>query len=187
MKGKGMKGKGDEIPEAEAVEIPVEEPKPRARKVPLVRTKASGKVNRVLEGLAQMFKDNNPTVDCRWVYHPEHKKELSNVIARRSEGYQHVQMDELGDGVRDLVDGDEVRVGDVVLMKISRVERGELKDELAERALDQSRSVESSFHESIAGTQVYGPDGRRHEARPRGSARIEEREFEIDQEQRTSE
>lgn len=194
-----MSDNGDEIQEPEAGEIlrSVEQgidkealsqkPQPRAKRVPSVRTRTPGKVNRILEGIAQMFKDNNPTMDCRWVYHPEHKKELSNVIARKSEGYQHVAMSDLGEDAADLVDGDEVRVGDVVLMEISRVEREELKDELDMRAREQSDSVEGNFYEDQKGVHVTGPDGQTHEARARGHTRIEEREFTIDREQRTSE
>ena len=194
-----MNNDGDEIQRDEDVEVLSgvdhgvdkdslnQKPQPRATRIPSVRTKNPGKVNRILEGIAQMFKDANPKMDCRWAYHPEHKKELSNVIARRAEGYHHVKIADLGADAADYLDGDEVRVGDVVLMKISRLERGELFAELAERAAEQSRSVEGSFKESITSTQVFGPDGQRHEARPRGTARIEEREFSIDREQRTSE
>jgi uncharacterized protein YbjT (DUF2867 family) len=181
-----MQDNGDEIQEAEAVEVE-EEVRPRAKKVPLVRTRNPGKVNRILEGIAQMFKDQNPGMACRWVYHPEHKRELSNVIARRSEGYQHVRVDDLGEDAADLLDGDEVRVGDVVLMKISRVEREELVEELAERAHDQASSVEVSFYEGAGENQVTGPDGTVHEARPRGHATIEEKDYIFDVEQRTSE
>lgn len=183
-----MQDNGDEIQEAEAVEVPVEEEvQPRAKKVPFVRTKNPGKVNRILEGIAKMFNDRHPDMDSRWVYHPEHKRELSNVIARRSEGYQHVRIADLGEEAADLLDGDEVRVGDVVLMKISRIEREELFEELAERAKDQASSVETSFYEGTAENQVTGPDGTVHEARPRGHAKIEEKEFSFDVEQRTSE
>ena len=194
-----MSQDGDEIQDVEAEEIlqSVEhgidhealsqKPQPRAERVPSVRTRHPGKVNRILEGIAQMFKGNNPTMDCRWVYHPEHKKELSNVIARKYEGYQHVEMSDLGEDAADLVDGDEVRVGDVVLMKISLIERGELFDELNTRAREQSESVEGNFYEDQKGVHVTGPDGQTHEARARGHTRIEEREFTIDREQRTSE
>lgn len=178
-----MSDDGDEIQEAEAVEIP----QPRPERVPRIKTRNPGKVNRILEGIALMYKDAHPENDCRWVYHPEHKRELSNVIARRAEGYQHVRVADLGEDAADLLDGEEVRVGDVVLMQISRVEREELIGELAERARDQSQSVEASFYEDQAETVVTGPDGAIHKARPRGSASIEEREFSIDQEQRTSE
>lgn len=166
---------------------PVEAPRPRPRKVPRVRTRHPGKVNRILEGLAQMFKDHNGEWDCRWVYHPEHKKELSNVIARKSEGYQHVALTDLGDDITDFIDGDEVRVGDVVLMKISRVEREELKEELAERAQEQSNSIDSGFYEEVEGVETRSKSGEVHRARPRGRTVIEERDLEIDQEQRSSE
>jgi hypothetical protein len=72
-------------------------------------------------------------------------------------------------------------------MKISRVEREELVEELAERAHDQASSVEVSFYEGAGENQVTGPDGTVHEARPRGHATIEEKDYIFDVEQRTSE
>lgn len=178
---------GNEVEDGVDHEALSQKPQPRANRIPRVRTRTPGKVNRILEGIAQMFKDENTTMDCRWVYHPEHKRELSNVIARRSEGYQHVRIADLGEDASDFLDADEVRVGDVVLMKISRMEREELLQELAERAKEQSDSVEGNFYEDQKGVHVTGADGAVHEAKARGHSRIEERELVVDQEQRTSE
>ena len=122
----------------------------------------------------------------RWVYSPEHKRELSNVVSRMSEGYQRVDISELGEGLEDYVVGDEVRVGDVILMKISRIEKTELVEELAARAQDQTQSVEAGFYEGIADLGLKDSHGDDVRARPTGRTTIEERELDYDIEQRTS-
>lgn len=165
----------------------VAESQPRPKRIPVISTKDPGKVNRTLEGLARLFKQNNPTMACRWVYSPEHKKELSNVVARKSEGYEKVKVSDLGEGIEDYIDGDDVRVGDVIMMKISQEEKEELVGELAARAEEQSQSVEAGFYENVADLGLQGSDGSVRRARPTGRAVVEERDHEYDVEQRTSE
>lgn len=167
-------------------ETVVEEGEKRTRRIPHIRMKAAGKVDRTLEGIASLFRGNNPGMTCRWVYHPEHKGELSNILSRRAEGYSMVGTDELGADAKGLLlSDDEVRVADVVLMKISIVEQKELRDELAAMALDQTRSVNEKFHEAVSETVAGGVDTEHH-GQPRGKVTIQERTHEYDFDQRSS-
>lgn len=156
----------------------------RVKEIPRVVTRHAGRINHLLESLGDSYKKTHPDMDCRWVYHPEHKRELSNVIGRKASGYRKVMRSDLPEEMQELIENEsEVRVGDVILMKISREVRDEMRKELAERAQDQAKSVDRKFRESLELAEK-GPDGTVHQATPRGSAKIEEKEFEYDIEQK---
>ena len=173
----------------EPVVAPEDEVGATRRRVPLVKMKTAGKVSRTLEGLAVMFRAANPDMACRWVYSPEHKKELSNVLSRKSDGYQEVFGRELGSDAASLINEEEVvRVSDVILMKISSMEREELKEELAGRAQEQAEAVEAKFYDTQEDFGVEDKNtGTVHRGVPRGRVVIEERDHVYDVEQRTSE
>lgn len=159
-----------------------EEPAEKKKRVPRVRTGSRGKISQTLDMLGEMYKKDNPEREIRWVYHPEHRPDLSNVITRRAQGYVEVYVEDLGDTVLGLKSGEVVRVGDLILMSCPTEVKEELREEIAERAREQASSVQREFYDSI--DQVAKPGGA--EMRARGKAAIEEREASYDIEQRTS-
>jgi len=159
-----------------------EEPKEERKRVPRVSSRSRGKVSQTLELLGEMYLERHPDRDIRWVYHPEHRPDLSNVITRRAYGYEEVYVRELGESVLGLKDADVVRVGDVVMMSCPAEVKKELREEIAERAREQASSVERGYYEAI--DEIKKPSGA--EMRARGKAAIEEREVAYDIEQRTS-
>lgn len=150
--------------------------------IPNIRVRSKGRINGMLEHLGEMFRKNNPGWDCRWVYSPSHRPELTNVIARKAEGYQDVYAKELGIEVPGIHADEVVRVGDVILMKLPAEEREAKKQELAEAAQDAAKSVDRRFYESIEEISTPGMT-EEHRPRPRGRSVIEERDhhYEVDQ------
>lgn len=134
---------------------------------------------------AKMYEDNNSGREARWVYHPEHKPELSNVIARRAQGYVPVLGKEVpGLEIPGAGDDEAVRVGDVVLMSIATDDREEIRQELKERADESAQAIEREFYKDTEAITAQGMT-EQSRARPRGHARIEEREFVFDYVQRS--
>lgn len=181
---------GDKMPkppEASPSEDEVEAAvKPRRKTIPHVVSNAPGKVNRTLESLAEIYKKKFPDRDCRWVYSPEHKRELSNTISRAAEGYRKVRVKELEVELEDLSSDDVVRIGDVILMSITRGEKKELVEQRQELADEAIRAVEREYYETSE--EMF--DGVRTESdessgRPRGRTKTEIRTHEYDEEQRT--
>jgi len=162
----------------------------KGAKSPSINVRARGRINAVLDQLGQLYKEKYPDRDCRWVYAPTHKPELSNVLGRRAQGYVEVKLGELEDA-GDLMPGlgpdDVVRVADVVLMSIEAEVRDMFKEDLHEAAKEQGERVGRKYYEALMEEEAMGPGGTRHVAVGRGQASIEEREFEYEIEQRTSE
>lgn len=160
-----------------------ENPTPR---IPLVRTKKRGRVGSMLEHLANSFKSQNPGWACRWIYHPQHKPDLSSVIMRQAEGYEGVLVGELGVELPGLKKSDMVRVGDVVMMKIPEAIAVEDRKELAERAKEQRDMLKKEYYSQTEGISTPAADGGVHKVNPRGDLRLEDRVIEVEREQRTS-
>ena len=178
--------KEDEVIEVE-VEVDVDEVE-RIERVPSVAASAPGKINRTLESLGEIYKQKFPERDCRWVYSPEHRRELSNVIARNAEGYRRVMVRDLGVDLEGLENDDVVRVGDVILMGISREEREELAVDKQQLADEQVRTVEREYYETseemFDETRTQSDES---SGAPRGRSKTQIRTHEYDAEQRTSE
>lgn len=155
--------------------------KEEEQRVPVTRVKGKGRIGRMLDSLAATYEQNNPNRKLRWVYSPIHKPELSNIIAKRADGFVEVTVDELGTDVPGLKGEETLRVGDVIGMSIPTDIAKEMREELADAAKEQARSVERDFYASqeeiIAGE---------HKSKPRGRSVIEERDRDYDFEQRTS-
>lgn len=150
-------------------------------RVPAVRTRSRGRVGGTLEHLAMTFEKANPGMKTRWVYSPLHKPELSNVVARKVDGWREVY-------VRDLLDAQEslgqkpdevVRMGDVILMQITEDELMVLKQENIERAEEQAARVQEDHYENIRQVSVPGMR-EEHRVQPRGRTSIDFREQEVD-------
>lgn len=162
--------------------------KERVERVPEVRSSVPGKVNRTLETLGARYKELFPERDCRWVYSPQHKPELSNVIARKAEGYRKVKTGEMDMDLEDLESGDNVRVGDVILMSIPRIEREGLIAERQEIADKQTRSTERRYYEESE--EMFDrsrTDGDESSGSPKGGVKTEVKSFEFDINQREGE
>ena len=171
----------DDTPDSDLdLDLEVKVPE-RVERVPEVRSTVPGKVNRTLEGLGERYKTLFPDRDCRWVYSPQHRPELSNVIARKAEGYRKVKTEEIDMDLEDLESGDNVRVGDVILMSIPREEREGLIAERQEIADEQTRSTERSYYEeSEAMFAEARTQGDESSGRPKGRSKTEVRTLEYD-------
>ena len=163
--------------------------KKKDRKRPAIHVRARGRVSAIMDQLGATYRELNPERDCRWVYAPTHKPELSNVLSRRAQGYTEVTLKELPDAeplMRGLSSDDAVRVGDTILMSIEAELREIFKEELHSDAMEQGERVQRSYYEAQEQLEEQG-SGRQHRGAARGSANIEIREKEYEYEQRTSE
>lgn len=170
---------------SETKETQVVERPPEPVRIPLVSTSNSGRINTMMDNLSNMYESQNSGMKCRWVYSPEHRSDLSNVLTRRAQGYLPVVLKDMGQDIPGFIKPDDpIRVGDVVLMGVATEVAELLKSEIAERARNQVDAVEAGYYESTESMS----DGHRgeHRARPRGRSVIEERDLVVDQEQRTS-
>ncbi len=152
-----------------------------------VRTRPAGRVSQTLETLAAAYREANPGRDCRWVYDPKTKPELSNVMSRTAEGYSKVLPSELGNLNMPGLDLEEreVRVADVILMGVDERLRQELMRDRANLAVEQAKTIDRNYYSAIEAAGAGLDD--RHKPRPRGRSVIEEREHTYDVEQRTGE
>jgi len=149
--------------------------------LPQVDSKKAGHVGKTLEGIALAYKQKHPDRECRWVYSPLHRGELSNVMTKRSQGYKPVMVKDVG-----MLDGfnpeDQMRVGDLVLMAIHQETHKKLEEEVKERADEQLKQVEREYYDQIQNLDVR--DGQDPRMRPAGRAVIEERDHEYEHKQR---
>ena len=170
---------------SEEKETQVVERPPEPARIPLISTSNSGRINTMMDTLGAMYNNQNPGMTCRWVYSPEHRSDLSNVLTRRAQGYIPVELKDMGEDIPGFTKPDEaIRVGDVILMGISEEISKLIKAEIAERAQLQVGAVESGFYEST--DSISDGHGGEHRARPRGRSVIEERDLVVNREQRTS-
>jgi hypothetical protein len=155
---------------------------------PVVRTRSAGRVSETLEKFAELYKKTNPGMDCRYVFDPQNKPELSGKMARLAMGYRPVFFKDLGDGAELQLLGfagsadQEVRVADTVLMGIAASDKREMEQENVDRAMEQTRSIDRNYHSAM--DAVNEKLSEQHRSRPIGRSVIEEREFEFDYEQR---
>lgn len=167
------------------------------RVAPRISARKRGRVTNTLEMFATQFKKNNPEKDCRWIYDPISKPELSGVMGRMAQGYRVVYGKDLGDETMLEVSGlkadEKIRVGDVVLMGVPIAVRDELREDNRMAAAEQLSKIDQDFYQNIQSIDKGGKESAdtnlesRHRPRPIGRSVIEEREFEFDIEQRTGE
>ena len=155
-------------------------------RVPNVTVKKTGKVDAMMQNLADLYLKDNPNMAVRWVYYPAHKPELANVLGRQAQGYQLVHGKDIGVDLPGFSKEDPVRVGDLVLMAVEKEVQDLIRKELNERASEQAASVDRKFYEEIENISQQAPDGTIHRSSARGKVTIDERVTEIDQEQKTS-
>lgn len=162
---------------AGARRAPTEEGKKRA---PRTRVKRGGKVNRRLKALADMYLAGHPGQEVRFVYHPQHKPDLSNVVSRQTDGWRLCYVKDLGDDVAEILPGmkseEMVRVGDAVMMFIAADIRQEYREEMDAINEEEKGRVEEDFYAAIDEIEA-NPE---HKPRPRGRSVIEEVEKEVD-------
>lgn len=134
--------------------------------------------------LADLYLENSEGKDVRWVYSPQHKPDLSNVLSRQADGYRLVKVEDLGEDLEHIVPGLEpdepVRVGDVVLMSIAADVRQGIFAELQARAVAERDRVEENFYAAIEEIEASKDE---YQPRARGRSVIEEveREVEVDE------
>jgi hypothetical protein len=148
-----------------------------------VKGQSGGRMNRRLKMLSDMYIERHPGKATRWVYSPEHKPDLSNVLSRQADGYELVFNKDLGDDFTTSLPGlkkeDPVRIGDVVLMAIAAEVKAAFQRELDERATADRDRVQQEFYGKIEDMEVPGMRDE-HRARPRGRSLIEEVERDVD-------
>ncbi len=153
--------------------------------IPKVTVAGRGRINSMMNRLASMYVELNPDRAVRWVYSPMHRPELSTVLGRRAQGFAPVLVEDLHEEIPGMKPDEEVRVGDLILMSIEKEARDEMRAELKERALEQARSVDRAYYDSLT-AETVSPSGEVHRARPRGRSVIEELEHSYELKQRTS-
>lgn len=153
--------------------------KEKKEAAPVTRVKSSGRINRRLEALQELFERSNPGRSVRWVYDPTHKPDLSNVLNRTIDGFEMVYVKDLGEGAVQSLPGlkkeEPVRVGDTVMMSIAEAERKEMRADLDRAAADEMTRVDQEFQHSIEEiTATKG--GKTYSPRPLGTSVTEEME-----------
>lgn len=144
-------------------------------------------MSNALESLGRAYKEANPGRDCRWVYDPQSKPELSSVTSRQAEGYVLVYPPNLGTGPIPRMKEDEpVRVADLVLMGISEKARRELEQDRADLATEAIAMVDRRYYQAIEEMSIPNAQ-ERHRPKPIGRSVIETKTFEYDIEQRSGE
>ena len=179
----------DTVGEGKKAEKSAEKAPPK-KKGAGIHVRARGRVSAIMDQLGAIYRAANPDRDCRWVYAPTHKPELSNVLSRRAQGYIEVRFKDLPDAeplMRGLGPDDAVRVGDTILMSIEAELRQIFKDDLHAHALEQGERVQRSYYERQEELAETSGSGRKHKGVARGSVSIQERTHEFEYEQRTSE
>lgn len=151
---------------------------------PKVRVKGASRLNRMLEYVVEAFEQGNEGMAARWIYSPPQAPQNSKVLERTLDDYVLVTADDFsGDFERigDFTDAKgDIRWGDVVLMKIPKKRREELRAENAAAAAAPMQSIQDAYHSSMEGREIIGPDGEKHSATARGSVKVQAREVEID-------
>lgn len=153
---------------------------------PVIRARSRGQISGALERYAEMYRSKYPDREVRYVYDPEHKPELSGILARQAAGYEivsYAEIDATGRGV----EGEEpVRVGDLVLMSIPRELKEAEEQYRHSQAKDQLSRVDQDFYHEVgeAGGKAQRQTHKGPPMRPVGSSKIEEREITYDVEQR---
>lgn len=151
-----------------------------------IRARSRGRVTSTLEVYAERYRERFPERDCRWVYDPTHRPELSNVMSREADGYERVTLGDLGMDENPEQSGKLVRVSDLILMGIDKELRMELAQERDQLARDQREMIQREFYDSTekSAAAAHKEGHARPPSRPIGSVSIEEKEFEYDVEQR---
>lgn len=155
------------------------------KKAPSITVNARGRIGKLLETLAKLYEASHEGRSVRWVYAPEHKPDLSNVMEMRMEGYEIVRVEDLD--ADDLMFGressDVVRVGDVVLMSTDADNKMARIEENMEQARDQRKLIEREFYEEQERAEVAARGGGTHRASPRGRVTVEDREVILNRDQ----
>lgn len=162
-------------------------PEQKKPAVPKVRARNRGTITSTLERYREAYVAQHPGKMARYVYHPEHKPELSKVLERQAAGYQLVKFGHLGIELPEGISKDaNVRVADLVLMSVDKEVAQQLAAENLRNAQQQMTSVQSKYYSDIE--QVAeghrNPEHQRPGARPIGSAAIATKDFEYNIEQR---
>jgi len=152
-------------------------------KAPVTRVKSGGRLNKRLESLAKMFTKNHPNTVVRWVYDPQHKPDLSNVLSRTVDGYRPVFVKDLGEDIAVLLPGmkpeEPARIGDTVMMFIPEETHAVMRADQDQRTADELTRVEQEFHASIEEISAE-KGGREYRPRPLGTSLTEEVEREVE-------
>jgi hypothetical protein len=142
----------DEVPEV------VETKRP-----PRVSARSRGLYNNMLGTAARQFRDNNPGMEVRFVRAPEDKSDRSQLIQRRAQGYEVVSASQCGIETPHGEVGDQVRVGDTILMAIPKDMLAENRAEVAADIRAETRRVQDAYVESLkaltAGEHSSAPVG----------------------------
>ena len=179
-KGDSTPSERPEMTETAQAPVNVPERKPEEVYAPKVTVTSRGKISATLEGIAEEFKKLYPDQDCRWVFHSARKPELSNVISRMAEGYSMIEPKEFkGYPVDPFIDEKgQIRVADVILMKIPTGQRTANAQERQRLADSQLSQVKDGFQHAMASAR----EGR-HGSESRGGLKFEERDHDLNYEQ----
>lgn len=153
----------------------------RKAAAPVTRVKSAGRINRRLEQLADLYTALNPGRAVRWVYDPQHKPDMSNLLSRQIDGYEIILVKDLGESIAlpGMKPDEPARVGDTVMMSIAEDVVKSMRADLDQAASDEMTRVETEFHDAIDEvTHVKG--GKEYRTRPMGRSIIEEVERDVE-------
>lgn len=153
----------------------------RKATAPVTRVKSAGRINKRLEQLADLYTAKHPGRIVRWVYDPQHKPDMSNVLSRQIDGYEVILVKDLGDAVAlpGMKPDEPARVGDTIMMSIAEDVVKGMRADLDKAASDEMTRVEQEFHTSIEEvSHVKG--GKEYHTRPMGRSLIEEVERDVE-------
>lgn len=162
---------------------PAEKPVGKEKKetVPTTRVKSGGRTNRRIEDLTNLYKRKNPGKSVRWVYDPQHKPDLSNLLSRQVDGFRLVLVKDLGEelALPGMKPDEPVRVGDTVMMSVDEAETRKMRAELDKAAADEMTRVEQEFSSAIEEITAT-KSGKTYSPRPLGRSVMEEVEREVE-------
>lgn len=153
----------------------------RKSRAPVTRVKSGGRINRRLQELQTLFERNNPGRSVRWVYDPQHKPDLSNVLSRQVDGFVMAYVKDLGESMAlpGMKPDDPVRVGDTVMMHIAEAEAQEMRADLNRAASDEMTRVDQEFQAAVDEI-THTKAGKEYKPRPLGTSLTEEVEREVE-------
>jgi hypothetical protein len=143
---------------------------------PRVSARSRGLYNTMLGTAATQFRANNPGKEVRFVRAPEDKSDRSQLIKRRAEGYDVVSAEQCGIDAPHGLAGDQVRVGDTILMAI---DKDVLEENRADVQADIRRETQRVKDAFVASLKDEAPGG--HTSEPIGTitTNFEEREIKL--------
>jgi hypothetical protein len=130
---------------------------------PKVRARSRATTGGLMTAIEEKVLGQNPGMQLRWVFAPEHEQKHSKIWRRETEGYKVVDPEAEGLELPHGKVGNRIQVGDLVLMMVPDEIRAERDAEVAEVAKAEASRSREAYYQSMKNLKTG-----RHEARPAG-------------------